>query len=164
MTEQSWKPLFRTSNSTVTRALQSPAFIDSRRRAGAIIGDSIALRMLANSVDSVDQTDAPSRRLRTGCPRASASCVPERTVSTPAPRSDPIRARRGVQGTDARSAAATAARERLLVAALDYLITPVDMVPDFHVGGYIDDVLLLTWVFGAAVHELEPFLEDDLHA
>ncbi len=165
MTEQSWKPLFRTSNSTVTKALQSPAFIDSRRRAGAIIGDSIALRMLANSVESVDQTDAP---LSAVADRVSAGvrflrARADRLDTGATLRPDPG-APGAVQGTDARSAAATAARERLLVAALDYLITPVDMVPDFHVGGYIDDVLLLTWVFGAAVHELEPFLDDDLHA
>ena len=60
------------------------------------------------------------------------------------------------------SPASQAARERLIVAALDYLITPVDLVPDFRVGGYIDDVLLLSWVFGVAATELEPFLEEDL--
>nr|MBA2445446.1 DUF1232 domain-containing protein [Nocardioidaceae bacterium] len=53
------------------------------------------------------------------------------------------------------------ARERLLVAAMDYLITPVDLVPDFQSGGYIDDVLLLSWVFGAAFNELAPFLDDN---
>jgi uncharacterized membrane protein YkvA (DUF1232 family) len=55
--------------------------------------------------------------------------------------------------------AASLARVRLIIAALDYLITPVDLVPDFRPGGYVDDVLLLSWVFGAAVHELEPFLD-----
>ncbi|MDQ3095197.1 MAG: hypothetical protein M3Q82_04440, partial [Actinomycetota bacterium] len=59
MTEQSWKPLFRTGTSTITKALQSPAFTDSRQRAGAIIDDPVALRMLANSVESVDHTNAP---------------------------------------------------------------------------------------------------------
>jgi hypothetical protein len=29
------------------------------------------------------------------------------------------------------------------------------------VGGYLDDVLMLSWVFGAAAAELEPYLEDD---
>ncbi|MBA2559883.1 MAG: DUF1232 domain-containing protein [Propionibacteriales bacterium] len=57
-------------------------------------------------------------------------------------------------------AAGDAARERLIVAALHYLITPVDLVPDFRPGGYIDDVLLLSWVFGAAVTELEPFMDE----
>ena len=28
------------------------------------------------------------------------------------------------------------------------------------IGGYIDDVFLLGWVFGAAVNELSPYLED----
>jgi uncharacterized membrane protein YkvA (DUF1232 family) len=59
------------------------------------------------------------------------------------------------------AAAASLARERLIIAALHYLITPVDLVPDFRPGGYIDDVLLLSWVFGAAVNELEPFLDED---
>lgn len=145
MTEQSWKPLFRTGKSTITRALQSPAFIDSRRRAGAIIDDPVALRMLANSVESVDHTNAPLSAI---ADRVSAAV---RFLRSRADRID----------TGAGSAAATTARERLLVAALDYLVTPVDMVPDFHVGGYIDDVLVLTWAFGAAVVELDPFLPDD---
>lgn len=52
------------------------------------------------------------------------------------------------------------ARERLIVAALHYLITPVDLIPDFRAGGYIDDVLLMSWVFGNAVNELDPHLAD----
>jgi uncharacterized membrane protein YkvA (DUF1232 family) len=47
------------------------------------------------------------------------------------------------------------------VATLHYLITPDDLVPDFRAGGYIDDVLLLSWVFGAAVNELAPYLPND---
>ena len=39
-------------------------------------------------------------------------------------------------------------------------MTPVDMVPDFQIGGYIDDVILLSWIFGAAYQQLEPYLED----
>ncbi len=58
-------------------------------------------------------------------------------------------------------AASVAARQRLVVASLHYLITPDDLVPDFRAGGYIDDALLLTWVFGAAVNELAPYLVDD---
>jgi uncharacterized membrane protein YkvA (DUF1232 family) len=53
-----------------------------------------------------------------------------------------------------------AARERLLVAGLLYLVTIDDLVPDFRPGGYIDDVLLLSWVFGAAVKELAPYLDE----
>lgn len=56
--------------------------------------------------------------------------------------------------------AGSLARERLLVAGLHYLVTPDDLVPDFRPGGYVDDVLLLSWVFGAAVSELEPYLDD----
>ena len=58
-------------------------------------------------------------------------------------------------------AASVAARQRLVVAGLHYLITPDDLVPDFRAGGYLDDVLLLSWVFGAAVNELAPHLADD---
>jgi hypothetical protein len=57
--------------------------------------------------------------------------------------------------------AGVATRERLLVAGLHYLVTPVDLVPDFRPGGYIDDVILLAWVFGVATHELTPYLTDD---
>ncbi len=49
-------------------------------------------------------------------------------------------------------AADVAARERLLVAGLLYLVTPIDLVPDGQPGGYFDDVVLLAWVFGAAPH------------
>jgi uncharacterized membrane protein YkvA (DUF1232 family) len=54
-----------------------------------------------------------------------------------------------------------AARERLLIASLHYLVTPVDLVPDFQAGGYFDDVVLLAWVFGVASSELTPYLPDD---
>jgi len=50
-------------------------------------------------------------------------------------------------------------RVRLIVASLHYLITPVDLVPDFRAGGYIDDVLVLSWIFGAAVDELDAYQE-----
>jgi uncharacterized membrane protein YkvA (DUF1232 family) len=55
--------------------------------------------------------------------------------------------------------AISAARERLVVAALLYLVTRDDLVPDFQAGGYIDDVLVLSWIFGAAVDELDAYQE-----
>lgn len=163
MTEQSWTPTFRTTDSTVTKVLRSPAFNDSRGRARVMIDDSLALRMLANSVEKLDHHNAPLagvadrvaaavRFLRAKAGQLDSDAAPSRLTGSAEPREDQT----------ATPGAANAARERLLVAALDYLVTPVDLVPDFHAGGYIDDVLLLTWVFGAAVTELEPFLADDL--
>jgi uncharacterized membrane protein YkvA (DUF1232 family) len=64
-------------------------------------------------------------------------------------------------GSETHSAAGAAARERLIVAALHYLVTPVDLLPDFRAGGYLDDVVLLSWIFGAGAQELEPFLDPD---
>ncbi len=153
MGEQSWTPLFRGAESTVTKALKSPAFIDSRGRARVIIDDPVALRMLANSVESLDYHNAPL----TGIADRVAAAV--RLLRAKAAELDTGAAESPAEGTA--SGAGSAARERLLVAALDYLVTPVDLVPDFHAGGYVDDVLLLTWVFGAAVNELEPFLSAD---
>ena len=155
MHEPSWKPLFRSPRATVTKVLQSPAFLESRERAAVIVGDSAALRALADAVQTLDHDNAPLsavsdrvaaavRLLRARADELTSSA--DRAAGAPQ-RGDPL----GAGG---------AARERLIVAALIYLITPVDLVPDVRPGGYIDDVLLLTWVFGAAVNELEPFLED----
>ncbi len=151
MTEQGWTPLFRTAESTVTKVLKSPAFMDSRGRARVIIDDPIALKMLANSVERVDRNNAALSAIAdrvaaaVGFLRAKADQLD--TVAESSSDAGPS------------TVADTAARERLLVAALDYLITPVDLVPDFHAGGYIDDMLLLSWVFGAAANELEPFMD-----
>jgi hypothetical protein len=160
MTEQSWKPLFRAPKSTVTKVLQTPAFSHSRKLAGVIIDDPSALRDLADVVDTLDYEDAPLSAIadRVG---AAVGLLRNR-----ADRLEASQARRAAIAvvSDAEEevppGAASLARVRLIIAALHYLITPIDLVPDFRPGGYIDDVLLLSWVFGAAVHELEPFLDD----
>lgn len=146
MTEQNWRPLFRTPKSTVTKALRSPAFLASRERAAVIIDDAAALRELAGVVESLDHTDAPLSAI---ADRVAAAVEFLRS------RADAL-----ASGSDDQPSASSAARSRLIVAALHYLITPVDLVPDFRAGGYIDDVLLLSWVFGAASNELEPFLDE----
>jgi hypothetical protein len=151
MSEQSWKPLFRASQSTVTKVLRSPAFAHSRDYAAASVDDPVKLRALADRVEGLEYLDAP------------LSAVVEHV--TAAVRF--LRARAdALDGGPSRPDDATgvrapgdAARERLLVASLHYLVTPVDMVPDFQIGGYIDDVILLSWIFGAAHQQLEPFLE-----
>ncbi len=164
MKEQNWTPVFRNPKSTISRVLRSPAFRESRERAAAIIEDPAALRSLAIVVETIDQTDAPLsaiadrvagavRFLRATADRldAGAARPPDRRADPPEPDAEIM----------SPAAAGRAVRERLIVAALHYLITPVDLVPDFRAGGYIDDVLLLTWLFGAAASELEPFLDDD---
>jgi Protein of unknown function (DUF1232) len=161
MSEQSWKPLFRAPKSTVTKVLQSPAFNHSRKRAGDIIDDPAALRELADVVETLDHENAPLSAI---ADRVAAAVRFLRC------RADLLAARGGaVEGAgtgivrpaaEIPTGAASVARERLIVAALHYLITPVDLVPDFRPGGYIDDVLLLSWVFGAAAHELQPFLDE----
>ena len=159
MTEPKWKPLFRQKESTITKVLASPAFIESREQAAVIMDDAGALRALAHVVEKVDHTDAPLsavadrvaaavRLLRDRAERldfdaaATPSARQQRAATTP-----PV--------------AGQSARVRLIVASLHYLITPIDLVPDFRAGGYLDDVMLLSWIFGAAVNELEPFLEYD---
>lgn len=174
MPEQTWIPRFRTPRATITKVLRSPAFAESRERAGAIGDDPEALRRLAETVETLDHTQAPLsavadrvaaavRFLRARADRLeSLPGSPTTTSTTTEPdnragRSSPD----PTAGTEPMSTAAgDAARERLIIAALDYLVTPMDLVPDGRVGGYIDDVFLLGWVFGAAVNELSPYLEE----
>jgi hypothetical protein len=150
VTEQSWKPTFRAPDSTITRVLRSASFAGSRERASEIMDDPTALRQLAQAVRSLNYTDAPLSAI------ADRVAAGYRLVLA---RADLLES----QAVPARSVSpGGSARERLVVAALLYLITPIDVLPDFRVGGYLDDVLLLSWVFGAAVAELEPYLVDDL--
>ncbi len=160
MSEQSWRPLFRTPKATVTRALHSPAFAHSRERAWVIVTDPAALRELADVVEAMDHANAPLaaitdrvgaavRFLRAKADRLDGSSPDSPQSRAVEPHPDPEE-----------SSVSSAARERLVVAGMHYLVTPVDLVPDFVAGGYIDDVLLLSWVFGAAANELEPFLDD----
>lgn len=156
MTQPSWRPLLRTPKSTITRILKSPAFEASRQQAALSIDDATALRTLADRLGLLDYDNAPLSAVRD---RVTATI---RFLRTRAAALDS-----GAAPTSVGSAAVpadSAARERLVVAALHYLLTPVDMVPDFRPGGYVDDVLLLSWAFGAAVNELEPFLDEDLDA
>lgn len=150
--EQSWKPLLRNQRPTVTKVLNCDAFRVSRETAGVIIGDPEALRELALLVEAIDiaptalvvlddRLQAAVRFLRAKADRLESPNREEADPATPA----------------------TATRERLVVAALHYLVTPFDLVADFSPGDYVDDVLLLSWVFGAAVNELSPFTDSDDH-
>lgn len=47
----------------------------------------------------------------------------------------------------------------LSVAALLYLISPIDLIPDFLIGGLLDDFALLTWLYKTFGDEIERFLE-----
>ena len=162
MTDQNWKPLFRTRTSTVTKVLRSPAFLHSREQSAAIAEHPDELRALAALVESLDHTNAP---LAVVADRVVAAVrfLHDRanhlhTATAPTDnRPESAELQEGLTHT-----AAVAARERLLIASLHYLVTPVDLVPDFHAGGYIDDVVLLAWVFGVASSELTPYLPDDL--
>jgi hypothetical protein len=160
MSDQNWKPLFRARTSTVTKVLRSPAFLHSRERSAVIAENPDELRALAALVESLDHTNAPLavvadrvvaavRFLRERADRLETTTAP--TDVTP----EMAELQNGRTPT-----AGVAARERLLVASLHYLVTPVDLVPDFQAGGYIDDVVLLAWVFGVASSELTPYLPD----
>jgi uncharacterized membrane protein YkvA (DUF1232 family) len=148
MTEQSWQPLFRASASTVTKVLRSPAFLHARARAATVIESAGELRALADSVDTLDHENAP------------LSAIADRVAAAVRFLRATAEALEGRPTTTSLPGASHAARGRLLVASLIYLVTPVDLVPDFRAGGYIDDVLLLAWVFGAAAQELEPYLAE----
>ncbi len=151
MSEQNWKPTFRAPDSTITKVLRSASFRSSRERAHEIMDDPAALRHLAQAVRSLNYTNAPLSAIADRV-AAGYRLVVARAEALEKSENGPTAASTSPGGS---------ARERLVVAALHYLITPVDVVPDFRVGGYLDDVLLLSWVFGAAVAELEPYLEDE---
>lgn len=164
MAEESWKPTSRTSGSTLTKILRSPAFLRARERSTGIIESPAELRALAEQVESLDrssaplsavadQVDAAMRFLRT---RADALQGQARSRDVHTSRTELTAEAASLGGAPA----GVAARERLLVASLNYLVTPVDLVPDFRAGGYVDDVFLLAWVFGAASNELSPHSGD----
>jgi len=158
MTEPTWKPLFRVPTSTLTKILGSQAFLHSRERSAVILESSDELRALADVVETLDHASAPLaavadrvtatvRFLRARAERLDGAAAPindSPEVAEPRNSGDP--------------SAGVATRERLLVAGLHYLVTPVDLVPDFRAGGYIDDVILLAWVCGVATNELTPYL------
>ncbi len=119
------------------------------------------MRALADLVETMDLYDAPLSGI---ADRVSAAV---RFLRTRADTLDAgVAAKRATRGaaaqqtTETPPTASRAARERLVVAALHYLITPDDLVPDFRPGGYLDDVMALSWVFGAAANEIQPFLDD----
>ncbi|MDX6326617.1 MAG: hypothetical protein QOK15_2971 [Nocardioidaceae bacterium] len=158
MADQNWKPLLRAPTSTVTKVLRSPAFLQSRERSAAIVEDPDELRALADAVERLDHANPP---LQVVADRVVAAvrflrARASRLDGSAAPTPDGA-----VLKTDRTPSAGVATRERLLVASLHYLVTPVDLVPDFQAGGYIDDVVLLAWVFGVATSELTPYLTDD---
>ena len=161
MTDENWKLLFRASTPTVTKVLRSPAFLHSREISADVAEDPDKLRALADSVEVLDRRNPPLavvgdrvaaavRFLRARAKDLEAEGSASRTGS---------RAAEALTGHS--PSAGVAARERLLVASLHYLVTPVDLVPDFRPSGYIDDVLLLAWVFGVATTELAPYLTED---
>ena len=51
----------------------------------------------------------------------------------------------------------------LCLAGLLYFLSPIDLIPDFIAGGFLDDLSILTWVFHQFRNELDYFLqwEDD---
>lgn len=159
MGEQTWKPLFRGDTATISEVMQSPAFEFSRSEARRILENRSELLRLADQVEAIDQTNAPlgaiSDQLADAVRFVRAKAVEaqgtrEHGVDLPTTASGAI-VETQVEG------AVSAARERLVVAALHYLVTLDDLVPDFQPGGYIDDVLVLSWILGAAVDELAPY-------
>jgi hypothetical protein len=160
--EQSWKPLFRGPTATISEVMRSATFEASRAQARTILEDPAELLGLAERVEEVDQTDAPlaaiSDQVATAVRflRAKAAELQTALPSDDEPGPVPVTA----PGAEVPPGIAiSAARERLVVAALLYLVTRDDLVPDFQAGGYIDDVLVLSWIFGAAVDELDAYQE-----
>ena len=161
MTDENWKPLFRASTSTVTKVLRSPAFLHSRELSADIAEDPDKLRALADSVEVLDHRN-PSLAVIADRVAAAVRFLRARATDLEAKGSTSHSGSKTAEALTGHSpSAGVAARERLLISSLHYLVTPVDLVPDFRPGGYIDDVLLLAWVFGVATGELAPYLTED---
>ena len=45
----------------------------------------------------------------------------------------------------------------IVIAALLYVINPIDMVPDFIIGGFLDDVTVIGWAITKVAQELEDY-------
>lgn len=136
-------------SATVSKAFRSSAFLRSRAEADRLVRDPVALRRLADRVDAIDVSDSSLELIadRLGAAVAFTRALAESLEREPS------------DGTLGRAcvSAGEAARHRLLLAGLHYLITPVDLIPDFKVGGYVDDAVLLSCVFGMASTDLASF-------
>ncbi len=160
MDDSSWTPLFRAPSPSITRVMQSQAFRRARVQSSAVMGSATELRELAAQVARLDLQAPPLSAVSdqvtaaVGFVRATA----ERLASDAMP--DPYHPPQEAKA-QAGSPASVAARERLTIATLLYLITPDDLLPDFRPGGYLDDVLVLAWVLGAAANELAPYMDVD---
>ncbi len=45
----------------------------------------------------------------------------------------------------------------IIVAAIIYLVSPIDAIPDFIVGGFIDDMSVIAWAFSKVGKELKMY-------
>ena len=45
----------------------------------------------------------------------------------------------------------------VIVAAIIYLISPIDVIPDFIVGGFLDDMSVIAWAFSQVGKELQTY-------
>ena len=45
----------------------------------------------------------------------------------------------------------------VIVAAILYIVSPLDVIPDFLVGGFLDDMSLLAWAFSRVGNELDRY-------
>ncbi len=160
MTDENWKPLFRASTSTVTKVLRSHAFLHSRELSADLAENPDKLRALADSVEMLDHRNPPLAVLADRV-AAAVRFLRARAKDLEVKELASLSGSAAEALTGHSPSAGVAALERLLIASLHYLVTPVDLVPDFRPGGYIDDVLLLAWVFGVATSELAPYLSED---
>ncbi len=53
----------------------------------------------------------------------------------------------------------SAANIALSIAAILYVLSPLDLIPDFIVGGMLDDIALLSWLYKNVEGEMEEFLQ-----
>jgi hypothetical protein len=116
--------------------------------AAGIVTDPVRLRRLCHDVETKDLGAGEPGLVRPDLAAALAltSGLAEEIEATGSPRDN---------------GSVQQAHLRLVVAALHYLVTEQDVIPDDHLGGLLDDRAILAWVFRAAHDELAPYLHLD---
>lgn len=128
----------------LTRLLNSRPFARSRRAAESLVRDRARLLQLVEQVARKDFPHAPAVAHGPGVGPAVALVLARADALDDDAAREPT--------------ALEAAHLRLVVAALHYLVTIEDVIPDDRPGGRVDDAVILRWVFGAAAEELSPYL------
>lgn len=143
------------NRSVVQRVLSSLAFRRSREASAAIVDDPHSLRGLTESVRDrgyeQGALEPVSNRIDAALNLLDDRAELLETMPRDLAHDEPA---------PATLAPASAARHRLIVAAMHYLARKDDVIPDASRGGDLDDVVVVREVLGSAEGDLAPYLEE----